>query len=120
MLGSTDIPDWCWTEAVGVPSSSSSPSPSAVDPRAADPTRIPVADAGALAAMAAASPIRYVGAGAVRAPTLLLVGAKDRRVPKEQALEYWYALKEAGVTTKCVPRRWRWWTVVGFVTAAVQ
>lgn len=100
MLGSTDIPDWCWTEACGVPPPEAADA--ARDPRAADPTRIPVADAGALAAMAAASPIRYVGAGAVRAPTLLLVGARDRRVPKDQALEYWYALKEAGVPTKCV------------------
>jgi len=44
-----------------------------------------------LAAMYARSPIQYVSN--VVTPTLLLLGAKDRRVPMCQGIEYFHALK---------------------------
>lgn len=52
--------------------------------------------------MAAASPVRFVTDGTVTAPVLLLLGAKDRRVPKENGIEYYYALKARGVPTQCL------------------
>lgn len=93
MVSISDIPDWCWTEAVGVPTDPA-------DARTADPAAVPVPDATALLRMQEASPIRFVGSCDVRAPVLLLLGTKDKRVPKEQGLEYYYALRAAGVKTK--------------------
>ena len=95
MVSISDIPDWCWTEAVGIPKEGN-----ATDPRASDPSAIPVATPAALARMAEASPIRFVAEGRVKAPTLLLLGVKDKRVPKENGLEYHYALKATGVQTR--------------------
>lgn len=36
----------------------------------------------------------------VKAPTLLLLGKKDLRVPPSQGLAYYYTLKELNVPTK--------------------
>ncbi len=36
----------------------------------------------------------------VKAPTLLLLGKKDIRVPISQGLSYYHALREVGVTTR--------------------
>lgn len=44
------------------------------------------------------SPIRYVNQ--VKAPTLLLVGKVDRRVPPTQSIEYYRALQLRGVKTR--------------------
>ena len=44
------------------------------------------------------SPIRYVSQ--VKAPTLLLVGKVDRRVPPSQSIEYYRALKLHGKKAK--------------------
>ena len=44
------------------------------------------------------SPLKYVAN--VRTPTLFLVGATDPRVPKEQSIEMYRALKANGVPTK--------------------
>lgn len=64
MLYSTDIPDWCLVEA-GLPE-----------------TALHDVSPAALEAMHRASPLQY--AAAVTAPTLVLIGAKDLRVPPEQ------------------------------------
>jgi dipeptidyl aminopeptidase/acylaminoacyl peptidase len=44
------------------------------------------------------SPITYVSN--VVAPTLLLVGSKDRRVPSSQGIHYYYRLHSNNVKTK--------------------
>lgn len=44
------------------------------------------------------SPIRYVNQ--VKAPTLLLVGKVDRRVPPTQSIEYYRALQLRGIKTR--------------------
>lgn len=36
----------------------------------------------------------------VQAPTLLLLGSKDLRVPPSQGIAYYHLLKKHGVTTK--------------------
>uniref|UniRef100_A0A0P5PDY1 acylaminoacyl-peptidase n=1 Tax=Daphnia magna TaxID=35525 RepID=A0A0P5PDY1_9CRUS len=46
------------------------------------------------------SPIRY--AKQVKAPTLLLVGKVDRRVPPTQSIEYYRALKLSGIKTRMI------------------
>lgn len=46
------------------------------------------------------SPIKHLDA--VQTPSLLLLGAKDRRVPMCQGLEYYHALRSKGVPTKCL------------------
>lgn len=51
-----------------------------------------------LARMWAASPV--AGIDRVRAPTLIALGKRDRRVPFSQGWEYHHALKARGVPTK--------------------
>lgn len=46
------------------------------------------------------SPIRY--AKQVKAPTLLLVGKVDRRVPPTQSIEYYRALQLSGIKTRMI------------------
>ena len=76
MACSTDIPDWCLVEA-GLP---------------VDLSRAPtVAE---LQRMREVSPIAY--ASKIEVPMLILVGAKDRRVPPPQGPELYAALKGAG------------------------
>ena len=81
MVGVSDIPDWCYFEA-GIDYSTSRP---------------PVPTAGAITAMLAASPIRYLDQ--VTCPALLMIGAKDLRVPPSQGIRYYRYLKSRGV--KC-------------------
>ncbi len=76
MSAATDIPDWTAC-AIG-----------------ADPLAQP--DDKDLVAMYKASPIAHVAS--TTAAVLLLVGAKDLRVPPQQSVEYYYALKR---TAKC-------------------
>lgn len=45
-----------------------------------------------------ASPIQY--AHKVKAPTLIILGSKDRRVPYSQGIEYYHSLRANGVSTK--------------------
>ncbi|XP_053233396.1 acylamino-acid-releasing enzyme [Podarcis raffonei] len=80
MVGSTDIPDWCLTEA-GLPY---------------DQTALPDPKQGA--EMLLCSPMQYVDK--VRTPVLLMIGDEDRRVPPKQGLEYYRALKAKGVPTR--------------------
>jgi acylaminoacyl-peptidase len=54
----------------------------------------------ALEKMKKCSPISYVSN--VTAPTLLLIGSKDRRVPSSQGINYYYSLKANNVKTKYV------------------
>ena len=51
-----------------------------------------------LAAMMHCSPVRHVGA--VRAPTLICIGLRDRRVPPSQGIEYYHLLRSRGVVTR--------------------
>lgn len=48
--------------------------------------------------LADCSPCKY--AHKVQAPTLLLLGEKDLRVPPPQSLDYYHILKKHGVTAK--------------------
>uniref|UniRef100_A0A2P2I1R5 acylaminoacyl-peptidase n=1 Tax=Hirondellea gigas TaxID=1518452 RepID=A0A2P2I1R5_9CRUS len=79
MIDSTDIPDWAHVEASTGESDSSPPS------------------AAALAKMAAASPMWSIDS--VRAPTLLMLGSQDRRVPSSQGWKYYELLKHRGIPT---------------------
>ena len=79
MVGVTDIPDWCWVETAGLGKSAYSEVPSAA----------------AREAMFKVSPIAHIDA--VRAPVLMLLGAKDRRVPPSNGMAYAHALRERGV-----------------------
>ncbi|BGP03468.1 hypothetical protein NBRC10513v2_007200 [Rhodotorula toruloides] len=77
--GMTDIPDWCYEET-STPYSLSSP-PSYLTPSA-------------FTTFHSLSPLRH--ASSVTAPTLLLIGESDRRVPKEQGRAWFHALKGEG------------------------
>ncbi|XP_074007514.1 acylamino-acid-releasing enzyme-like [Numenius arquata] len=80
MVAATDIPDWCLTET-GLPYA---------------PDALP--DPAQWTEMLHKSPICYVDR--VRAPVLLMLGEDDRRVPPQQGLEYYRALKARGVPTR--------------------
>lgn len=82
MVSVTDIPDWCFVETAGLGKGAYSEVPSAE----------------ALAALRAVSPIAHIDA--VRAPVLMLLGAKDRRVPPSNGLAYVHALRERGVACR--------------------
>jgi acylaminoacyl-peptidase len=76
----TDIPDWCYVEAFG---SAEGRKRAGARPMRADLERF-----------AAVSPVAH--AGAVTAPVLMLLGAKDRRVPLEDGRRYLEALRARG------------------------
>jgi len=84
MVGVTDIRDWCFVEALGH--------------TAYDFNRYQIPTADDLAKMWLCSPVAH--AHKVKAPTLLCVGAKDRRVPCSQSIEFYNILKSQGVETK--------------------
>jgi acylaminoacyl-peptidase len=84
MTTATDIPDWCWVEAVGIGSY--------------DFSRCGPADASAMEKMWEASPARLISQ--VKAPTLLGLGLKDRRVPASQGFEWFHILRSANVPSK--------------------
>ena len=44
------------------------------------------------------SPVRYVAG--VKTPTLICLGAKDRRVPPSQGIEYYHLLQSLGVDAR--------------------
>jgi acylaminoacyl-peptidase len=52
----------------------------------------------ALAAMRTASPLAHIDA--VKAPVMVLLGAKDRRVPPSNGMAYSHALRERGVPVR--------------------
>ena len=79
MVASTDIPDWCFVETLGIDAYDDDPSPAT------------------LAAMRAKSPVTHVANVAARKrPVLMLIGAVDRRVPPTNGLRYAAALRAAG------------------------
>jgi len=82
MAAVTDIPDWCFVEA-GLP----------YDAVRAQPLSIEH-----YTAMHKASPIAHVAH--VRAPTLVMIGGQDQRVPPSQGLIWHHALAARGVATK--------------------
>ena len=103
MLSQTDIIDWCYTEALGP--TDAWPYLYRDDPNPANPfgrERVynPMPSPTHLTRMRDCSPIVYVHSGAVTAPVLMLLGAKDRRVPQSQGISYYHSLRSMGVPTK--------------------
>ncbi|KAI3903814.1 hypothetical protein MKW92_041230 [Papaver armeniacum] len=76
MVGTTDIPDWCYVLAYEAPSLDH------------------------LHVMYNKSPISHLAK--VKTPTLFLLGAQDLRVPVSNGLQYARALKENGVEVKVI------------------
>eukprot|EP00615_Pteridomonas_danica_P004735 CAMPEP_0114370038 /NCGR_PEP_ID=MMETSP0101-20121206/32172_1 /TAXON_ID=38822 ORGANISM="Pteridomonas danica, Strain PT" /NCGR_SAMPLE_ID=MMETSP0101 /ASSEMBLY_ACC=CAM_ASM_000211 /LENGTH=464 /DNA_ID=CAMNT_0001521291 /DNA_START=274 /DNA_END=1665 /DNA_ORIENTATION=- len=84
MCGISDIPDWCSIEALGIGQYDFDQF-NAVPPES-------------LKIMFEKSPIAHVDK--VKAPTLIALGAKDRRVPSSQGVEYYHILKARGIQTR--------------------
>ncbi|RYG46539.1 hypothetical protein EON67_09445 [archaeon] len=89
MIGSTDIADWCATEALGCDTY-----------HAYTQGTLPYPTPDMLAHMHATSPIATVHA--VEAAVLVMLGLKDKRVPAFQGLQYYNLLRARRVTTRCV------------------
>ena len=88
-LAVTDSPDWCHVEALGGMTDTGS-----------DVSRYAdlYADPETLAVMHRASPSAHVAQ--VKAPVLMLIGGKDRRVPPSQGLAYANELRRRDVSVK--------------------
>jgi len=84
MVTATDIPDWCYVEALGIGHYNFSD------------FRTPTKEE--LDIMWDKSPIAYLKNAT--APTLVGLGMKDRRVPPSQGIEYYHALRAKKVATK--------------------
>ncbi|WCJ23909.1 Acylamino-acid-releasing enzyme [Euphorbia peplus] len=83
MVGTTDIPDWCYFETYGIEGKNKyTEAPSVED----------------LTIFHSKSPISHIAK--VKTPTIFLIGAKDLRVPMSNGLQYARALKEKGVEVK--------------------
>ncbi|GAB4851013.1 hypothetical protein Ancab_030309 [Ancistrocladus abbreviatus] len=85
MVGTTDIPDWCFLETYG------------------NEGKLKFTEAPSkehLTVFYDKSPISYLRK--VKTPTLLLLGAQDLRVPVSNGLQYARALKERGVEVKVI------------------
>lgn len=80
MSASSDVPDWCYTET------------------GFEFTQVGEPEVEAFIKMRKVSPMQYVHK--IKAPTLLLVGSKDVRVPCSQAVEYYHRLKANGVPVR--------------------
>ena len=85
MFGVTDIPDWCVVEAEGE---------GAYD---FDSYTGLLSDE-TVVKMKQRSPVTYIDR--VVTPVLMAVGAKDRRVPASQGVDYYHMLRARGVQTK--------------------
>ncbi|KAK9287677.1 hypothetical protein L1049_016115 [Liquidambar formosana] len=85
MVGTTDIPDWCYVEAYG-----SEKKPSFTEAPSAEH----------LTHLHGMSPISHLPK--VKTPTLFLLGAQDLRVPVSNGLQYARALREKGVEVKVI------------------
>lgn len=85
MLSTTDIPDWCWTEAgVGLDESKIDPEhPERLCHEWDYTSAFCPTDPCELARLAECSPITYIS-DKWSVPILMCVGAKDKRVPNEQ------------------------------------
>ena len=84
MIEVTDIPDWCYAFGFG-------------KNLAYQFDKVPNADQAKI--LLEKSPIHWVGQ--VKAPTLVLLGKEDRRVPSTQGMKYYKILKARGIDTKC-------------------
>lgn len=85
MVGTTDIPDWCFVEIYGKEGKKYfSESPSVDD----------------LCLFHQKSPISHISK--VKTPTIFLLGAQDLRVPVSNGLQYARALKERGIESKTI------------------
>ncbi|XP_020591704.1 acylamino-acid-releasing enzyme 1 isoform X2 [Phalaenopsis equestris] len=85
MVGTSDIPDWCYVEAYGKEGKQLfSEAPTAED----------------LSHFYSKSPISHISK--VKTPILFLLGAKDLRVPVSNGLQYARALRERGVEVKVI------------------
>ncbi|KAL9319464.1 hypothetical protein ACSQ67_015981 [Phaseolus vulgaris] len=85
MVGTTDIPDWCYVETYGTKGKDKfTEAPSAED----------------LTLFYSKSPISHLSKA--KTPTLFLLGAQDLRVPISTGLQYARALREKGVPTKVI------------------
>ncbi|CAH9104025.1 unnamed protein product [Cuscuta europaea] len=85
MVGTTDIPDWCYVEAFG---------------REGISVFMEAPSSEQLSVLFSKSPIAHVSR--VKSPTLMLLGAKDLRVPVSTGLQYAHALTEQGVKVKVI------------------
>ncbi|KAJ8531478.1 hypothetical protein K7X08_026912 [Anisodus acutangulus] len=85
MVGTSDIPDWCYAETFGDKGKSSFTEATSAEH---------------LDAFYRKSPILHISK--VRTPTLFLLGAKDLRVPMSTGLQYARAMKEKGVEVKVI------------------
>ncbi|KAI8561214.1 hypothetical protein RHMOL_Rhmol04G0320800 [Rhododendron molle] len=85
MVGTTDIPDWCFVETCGSEGKSIF-------------TEAPSAEQ--LKLLHSMSPISHLSK--VKTPTLFLLGAQDLRVPVSNGLQYARALKEKGGEVKVI------------------
>ncbi|KAL3834809.1 hypothetical protein ACJIZ3_009545 [Penstemon smallii] len=85
MVGTSDIPDWCFFLAYGNEGKSRFTEPPSAEH---------------LALFYSKSPISHVSK--VKTPTLFLLGARDVRVPMTDGLQYARALREKGVETKVI------------------
>ncbi|KAK7345936.1 hypothetical protein VNO77_16552 [Canavalia gladiata] len=85
MVGTSDIPDWCYVETYGTKGRDKfTEAPSAED----------------LTLFYNKSPISHLSK--VKTPTLFLLGAQDLRVPISTGLQYARALREKGVQVKVI------------------
>lgn len=82
MASVTDIPDWCHVEA---------------QTGSLDVTRGAITDE-ELIAMRKVSPVAYIHQ--YQTPTLICLGAKDRRVPASQGIEFYHLLQGRGVPSR--------------------
>lgn len=83
MFATSDIPDWCVVEGLGLQHWN----------LASDPL-----SPAQLEKLYLASPIAHIRN--VKAPTLVVLGLDDRRVPNNQGLQLYHALRNLGVNTK--------------------
>ncbi|KAL8162770.1 hypothetical protein V2J09_014259 [Rumex salicifolius] len=85
MVGTTDIPDWCFFESYGTDGKSMFTEAPSME------------QSGVLHRM---SPISHINK--VKTPTLFLIGAQDLRVPSSNGLQFARALQEKGVDVKTI------------------
>ncbi|XP_043687522.1 acylamino-acid-releasing enzyme-like [Telopea speciosissima] len=85
MVGTSDIPDWCYIEACGSEGQTYFTEAPSVEH---------------LHLFYSKSPISHISK--VKTPTLILLGAQDLRVPVSNGLQYARAMKEKGVEVKVI------------------
>jgi acylaminoacyl-peptidase len=101
MLSTTDIIDWCYVEALGPRDAYPylfKPDADPSNPFGRERVYTTMPSEKDLAVFRAISPVVHVNN--VKAPTLMLIGAKDRRVPQSQGISYYHTLRSLGVKTK--------------------